>query len=122
MRAVAALLVFAAAVCSSPVAFAQHASQSQVPAPPPAQAPSHAKKLAAAEALVAGSAAPVERGPEDPDKIRLTGKGQYKGRTYYLGASTRDGANPNPQLPSATDVTPCHPESVQYGSQKICAS
>ena len=37
-------------------------------------------------------------------------------------SSARDGANPNPQLPKATDVTPCHPESVQYGSQKIWAS
>lgn len=28
---------------------------------------------------------------EDPDKVRLTGKGKYKGRTYYLGLPTRDG-------------------------------
>jgi len=28
-------------------------------------------------------------------------------------SSTRDGANPNPQLPNATEVTPCHPDSVQ---------
>jgi hypothetical protein len=28
---------------------------------------------------------------EDPDNIRLTGKGEYKGRSYYLGARTRDG-------------------------------
>jgi hypothetical protein len=28
---------------------------------------------------------------EDPDNIRLTGKGEYKGRSYYVGASTRDG-------------------------------
>lgn len=28
----------------------------------------------------------------DPHDIRLTGKGLYKGKTYYLGASTRDGA------------------------------
>ena len=32
------------------------------------------------------------------------------------------GAKPNPQLPSTTDVTPCQPEIVQYGSQRICAS
>src|SRR5271155_1314782 len=43
MRAVAALLVFPVAVCSSPDAFAQHASQSRVH--PPASA--NAKKPAA---------------------------------------------------------------------------
>jgi soluble lytic murein transglycosylase len=52
MRAVAALLVFSAAVCSSPVAFAQHASQSQVHPP----ASSHAKKAAAASGSDSGSA------------------------------------------------------------------
>ena len=26
------------------------------------------------------------------------------------------GAKPKPQLPSTTDVTPCQPEMVQYGS------
>ena len=36
--------------------------------------------------------------------------------------SGRTGAKPNPQLPSTTDVTPCHPEIVQYGSQRIWAS
>jgi hypothetical protein len=36
--------------------------------------------------------------------------------------SGRAGANPKPQLPMATDVTPCHPDSVQYGSQKTWAS
>ena len=29
---------------------------------------------------------------EDPKTIRLTGKGRYKGREYYAGAITRDGA------------------------------
>jgi hypothetical protein len=29
---------------------------------------------------------------EDPDKVRLTGKGTYKGKTYYISASTRDGS------------------------------
>jgi hypothetical protein len=29
------------------------------------------------------------------------------------------GANPNPQLPSTTDVTPCQPEMVHQGSQRI---
>ncbi len=48
MRAVAVVSVFSVAACSVPAAFAQHASQSQVPAPPPARAPSHAKKPAAA--------------------------------------------------------------------------
>ena len=32
------------------------------------------------------------------------------------------GAKPKPQLPSTTEVTPCHPEIVQYGSHRICAS
>ena len=27
------------------------------------------------------------------------------------------GAKPKPQLPSTTEVTPCQPEIVQYGSQ-----
>ncbi len=34
----------------------------------------------------------------------------------------RTGAKPKPQLPITTDVTPCQPEIVRYGSQKICAS
>ena len=37
-------------------------------------------------------------------------------------SSGRTGAKPNPQLPITTDVTPCQPEIVQYGSQWICAS
>lgn len=32
-----------------------------------------------------------ERTAQDPSEIRLTGKGEYKGRTYYLGSRTRDG-------------------------------
>lgn len=32
-----------------------------------------------------------ERKPDDPDTIRLTGKGDYNGRSYFLGVSTRDG-------------------------------
>jgi soluble lytic murein transglycosylase len=52
MRAVAALLVFSAAVCSSPIAFAQHASQSQIHPP----AASHAKKTAAASGSDSSSA------------------------------------------------------------------
>ena len=32
------------------------------------------------------------------------------------------GTKPKPQLPSTTEVTPCHPEMVQYGSHRICAS
>ena len=47
MRAVAVVLVFSVAVCSAPAAFAQHASQSQIPAPAPTHAPNHAKKAAA---------------------------------------------------------------------------
>lgn len=30
--------------------------------------------------------------PEDPDQVRLTGKGEYKGRAYYLGARAKDGS------------------------------
>ena len=29
---------------------------------------------------------------------------------------------PQPQLPSTSEVTPCQPDTVQYGSQWICAS
>lgn len=29
---------------------------------------------------------------EDPDNIRLTGKGKYKGRMYYAGSITKDGS------------------------------
>ena len=36
--------------------------------------------------------------------------------------SGRTGAKPKPQLPMTTEVMPCHPERVQYGSQKTCAS
>ncbi len=32
------------------------------------------------------------------------------------------GAKPKPQLPRVTDVTPCQPEMVQYGSHWICES
>ena len=28
---------------------------------------------------------------ESPDDIRLTGKGEYKGRSYYIGSTTKDG-------------------------------
>ena len=37
-------------------------------------------------------------------------------------SSGRTGAKPKPQLPITTDVTPCQPDSVQYGSQNTCAS
>ena len=32
------------------------------------------------------------------------------------------GAKPKPQLPSTSEVTPCQPDTVQYGSQWIWAS
>ena len=48
MRDVAVVFVFVVAVCSAPAALAQHASQSQIPAP--ATAPGHAKKPAASTA------------------------------------------------------------------------
>ena len=32
------------------------------------------------------------------------------------------GAKPKPQLPITTDVTPCQPDIVHQGSQKICES
>jgi hypothetical protein len=49
MRAVAPVFVFSVAVCFVSAAFAQHASQSQVPAPAaaPTPAPGRAKKPAA---------------------------------------------------------------------------
>ena len=37
-------------------------------------------------------------------------------------APSATGAKPNPQLPRTTDVTPCQPDIVQWGSQKIWAS
>ncbi len=37
-------------------------------------------------------------------------------------SSGSTGANPKPQLPITTDVTPCQPDSEQYGSQKTWAS
>lgn len=50
---------------------------------------SKAKK---AEVLVAklngGEVVPEQA---NPDKVRLTGKCKYKGRTYYMGAKTNDG-------------------------------
>ena len=36
--------------------------------------------------------------------------------------SGRTGAKPKPQLPSTTEVTPCQPEIVHHGSQRIWAS
>lgn len=33
----------------------------------------------------------TERPKQNPDEIRVYGKGEYKGRTYFLGAQTRDG-------------------------------
>jgi hypothetical protein len=53
------------------------------------------KKLAEAESLVAGLTATAsvagEKPRPEPDNIRLTGKGNYKGKPYFIGASTRDG-------------------------------
>ncbi len=37
-------------------------------------------------------------------------------------SSGRTGAKPKPQLPVTTEVTPCHPDVVRYGSQKTWAS
>lgn len=55
-----------------------------------------AKKADDAQALVdqlsSPEAANSPRAKEDPDSIRLTGKGKYKGRTYFAGSITRDGA------------------------------
>lgn len=49
-----------------------------------------ARKLA--ESLTgAATNNPAERTAQNPRDIRLTGKGEYKGRTYYLGSRTRDG-------------------------------
>lgn len=56
-----------------------------------------ARKRPQVEAILVESDQRVESGtepetkPEDPHSIRLSGKGEYKGRTYYLGARTRDG-------------------------------
>jgi soluble lytic murein transglycosylase len=56
MRAVAALLVFSAVVCSSPDAFAQHASQGQIHPPASASPKKHAVSPSAAPAPAAPSA------------------------------------------------------------------
>ena len=37
-------------------------------------------------------------------------------------SAARTGANPKPQFPIATEVTPCQPDSEQYGSQNTWAS
>ena len=37
-------------------------------------------------------------------------------------SSGATGAKPKPQLPITTDVTPCQPDIVHHGSQKICES
>jgi soluble lytic murein transglycosylase len=60
-RAVAALLVFSAAVCSSPVAFAQHASQSQVHPPASTGSKKPAASPAAAPATSTASAAATKQ-------------------------------------------------------------
>jgi tetratricopeptide (TPR) repeat protein len=61
MRAVAALLVFSAAVCSSPVAFAQHASQGQIHPPASTSSKKPAASSAAAPAPPAPSAAAAKQ-------------------------------------------------------------
>jgi hypothetical protein len=43
-------------------------------------------------------------------------------RIAYSRSSGCTGANPKPQLPMATDVMPCQPDSVRYGSQNTWAS
>ena len=58
MRSVAVVFVFSVAVCSAPLAFAQHASQGQVPAPAATPAPSHAKKPAPPAATAAPARTP----------------------------------------------------------------
>lgn len=55
-----------------------------------------AKKATEAEALVAAltpaaGSPPAPRVKQDPNDIRLTGKGRYKGREYFAGSITRDG-------------------------------
>lgn len=47
------------------------------------------KKEAEARQLAEGGAGPPTK--QNPDDIRLTGKGRYKGRVYYAGSITRDG-------------------------------
>jgi len=44
------------------------------------------------EAEKVRAAADAPKPKQDPDDIRLTGKGEYRGRMYYLGGRTRDGA------------------------------
>jgi hypothetical protein len=52
-------------------------------------------ELTAVVSEINGSTGPTsngERQAQDPKDIRLTGKGVYKGRNYFLGSYTRDGA------------------------------
>lgn len=49
-------------------------------------------KEAGVQAVLAGESHAGPAAKDDPKSIRLTGKGEYKGRTYYIGASTRDGS------------------------------
>ncbi len=55
-------------------------------------------KRAALESLLVGADKAADEAPaaqpakQDPADIHLTGKGTYKGRTYYLGSRTKDGA------------------------------
>lgn len=54
-----------------------------------------ASKAVEAQALVHALATPQAAGTpkakQDPNDIRLTGKGRYKGREYFAGSITRDG-------------------------------
>jgi hypothetical protein len=50
-----------------------------------------AAKASEAETLVGNVDPAAPKAKQDPSDIRLTGKGRYKGRTYYAGSITRDG-------------------------------
>ena len=56
----------------------------------------------------------------------MASKGMASVRVMVNMARSRSsgatGANPKPQLPITIEVTPCQPDSVQYGSQKSWAS
>lgn len=80
-------LVAELACASTPASAVAAASVGLVP-----DAPAGVVADALDEAGRAKDAAAVRRPKQDPHDIRLTGKGRYKGREYYAGAVTKDGA------------------------------
>ena len=77
------------------------------------------RALEAVEELGEGHPIPRHAGLHRIERDRLVARHRQHRALAQLGCT---GAKPKPQLPITTDVTPCQPESEQYGSQKTCAS